>query len=123
MNKYFSACPLPGISGTKWHSKKNNHISVRAWRPCCPLSFWIVFFPVWLVVVILYEAQAVLLSRRLGVSRTALSPMLAEADRPIDAVLGEPFEIVASEPRTSLARREKKSRRRGAKARAALTMA
>ena len=36
---------------------------------------WIVFFPVWLVVVILYEAQAILLSRRLGVSRTALSPM------------------------------------------------
>ena len=36
---------------------------------------WIVFFPVWLVVVILYEAQAILWSRRLGVSRTALSPM------------------------------------------------
>ena len=36
---------------------------------------WIVYSPVWLVVVILYEAQAMLLSRRLGVSRTALSPM------------------------------------------------
>ncbi len=32
----------------------------------------IVFFPVWLVVVILYEAQAILWSRRLGVSRTVL---------------------------------------------------
>ena len=36
---------------------------------------WIVFFPVWLVVVSLYEAQAILWSRRLGVSRTGLSPM------------------------------------------------
>src|SRR5678816_4408355 len=36
---------------------------------------WVVFFPVWLMVVILYEAQAILWSRRLGVSRTALSPM------------------------------------------------
>ena len=31
---------------------------------------WIVFFPVWLIAVILYEAQAILLSRKLGVSRT-----------------------------------------------------
>jgi methyltransferase (TIGR00027 family) len=36
---------------------------------------WIVFFPVWLVVVIFYEAHAVLLSRKLGISATALSPM------------------------------------------------
>ena len=36
---------------------------------------WIVFFPVWLVVVILYEAHAILSSRKLGVSATALSPM------------------------------------------------
>jgi methyltransferase (TIGR00027 family) len=36
---------------------------------------WVVFFPVWLVVVILYEAHAILSSRKLGVSATALSPM------------------------------------------------
>jgi len=36
---------------------------------------WIVFFPVWLVVIIFYEAHAVLSSRRLGISATALSPM------------------------------------------------
>ncbi len=36
---------------------------------------WIVFFPAWLVVVILYEVHAILLSRRLGVSGTALAPM------------------------------------------------
>src|SRR5688572_32117252 len=36
---------------------------------------WIAFFPVWLVVMILYEAHAILSSRRLGVSATALSPM------------------------------------------------
>jgi len=36
---------------------------------------WIVFFPVWLVVVILYEGHAVFSSRKLGVSRTALWPM------------------------------------------------
>ena len=36
---------------------------------------WIAFVPVWLVVVILYEAHAVLRSRKLGVSRTALWPM------------------------------------------------
>jgi len=36
---------------------------------------WIVFLPVWLVAIILYEAHAILLSRKLGVSATALSPM------------------------------------------------
>lgn len=36
---------------------------------------WIAFFPVWLVVVILYEAHVILSSRKLGVSATALSPM------------------------------------------------
>ena len=36
---------------------------------------WIVFFPVWLVAVIVYEAHAVLSSRKLGISGTALSPM------------------------------------------------
>jgi hypothetical protein len=36
---------------------------------------WIAFFPVWLVVVILYEAHLILSSRKLGVSATALSPM------------------------------------------------
>ena len=41
--------------------------------------------------------------------------MLAEADRPVDAVLGKPFEIVASEPRTGLARREKKAADEGQK--------
>jgi len=36
---------------------------------------WIVCFPFWLIVVIFYEAHAVLLSRKLGISATALSPM------------------------------------------------
>jgi methyltransferase (TIGR00027 family) len=36
---------------------------------------WIVLFPVWLVAAIVYEAHAFLLSRKLGVSATALSPM------------------------------------------------
>jgi methyltransferase (TIGR00027 family) len=36
---------------------------------------WIAFFPVWLVVQILYGAHVILSSRRLGVSATALSPM------------------------------------------------
>jgi methyltransferase (TIGR00027 family) len=36
---------------------------------------WIVLFPLWLVVAILYEAHAILSSRKLGVSRTALGPM------------------------------------------------
>jgi len=36
---------------------------------------WIVFLPVWLVAIILYEAHAILSSRKLGVSATALSPM------------------------------------------------
>lgn len=36
---------------------------------------WIVFLPVWLVVIILYQAHVILASRRLGVSGTALSPM------------------------------------------------
>ncbi len=36
---------------------------------------WIVCFPVWLVVVILYEAHVILSSRKLGVSMTALGPM------------------------------------------------
>src|SRR5215204_4962146 len=36
---------------------------------------WIVFFPIWLVVITLYEAHVVLTSRKLGVSATALSPM------------------------------------------------
>ena len=36
---------------------------------------WIVFLPVSLVVVILYEAHVILSSRKLGVSATALSPM------------------------------------------------
>ena len=44
-------------------------------RALFSVLIWIVFFPVWLVVLILYEAQAMLLSRRLGVSRTALAPM------------------------------------------------
>jgi len=35
----------------------------------------ILFFPVWLVVAILYEAHVILSSRRLGVSATALGPM------------------------------------------------
>ena len=35
----------------------------------------IVFLPVWLVVVILYEAHVILSSRKLGVSATALAPM------------------------------------------------
>ena len=35
----------------------------------------IVVLPVWLVVVILYEAHVILLSRKLGVSATALAPM------------------------------------------------
>jgi methyltransferase (TIGR00027 family) len=35
----------------------------------------IVFFPVWLVVVVLYEAHVILSSRKLGVSATALSPL------------------------------------------------
>ena len=46
---------------------------------------------------------------------TVCLEMLAEADRPVDAVLGEPFEVVASEPRTSLARREKKAADEGQK--------
>jgi methyltransferase (TIGR00027 family) len=36
---------------------------------------WIVFLPVWLVVIILYEAHAIFTSRKLQVSRTALWPM------------------------------------------------
>jgi len=36
---------------------------------------WIVFLPVWLVVIILYEAHVILSSRKLGISATALSPM------------------------------------------------
>jgi methyltransferase (TIGR00027 family) len=36
---------------------------------------WIVFFPAWLVIVIAYEAHAVLSSRKLGISGTALSPL------------------------------------------------
>jgi methyltransferase (TIGR00027 family) len=36
---------------------------------------WIVFLPVWLVVMILYEAHVILSSRKLGVSATALGPM------------------------------------------------
>ncbi len=36
---------------------------------------WIVFLPVWLVVIVLYEAHVILSSRKLGVSATALSPM------------------------------------------------
>jgi len=36
---------------------------------------WIVFLPVSLVVMVLYQAHAVLSSRKLGVSATALSPM------------------------------------------------
>jgi methyltransferase (TIGR00027 family) len=36
---------------------------------------WIVFLPVWLVVIVLYEAHVILSSRRLGVSATALCPM------------------------------------------------
>jgi methyltransferase (TIGR00027 family) len=36
---------------------------------------WIASSPVWLAVVILYEAHAILLSRKMGVSATALSPM------------------------------------------------
>jgi methyltransferase (TIGR00027 family) len=36
---------------------------------------WIVFLPVWLVVIVLYQAHAVLSSRKRGVSATALSPM------------------------------------------------
>jgi methyltransferase (TIGR00027 family) len=36
---------------------------------------WIVFFPAWLVVTVLYQAHAILSSRRLGVSATALLPM------------------------------------------------
>src|SRR5215468_1442 len=35
----------------------------------------IVFLPVWLVVIIPYTAHMILLSRKLGVSATALSPM------------------------------------------------
>src|SRR5450755_993570 len=36
---------------------------------------WLVFLPVWLVVIILYDAHAIFSSRKLGVSRTALWPM------------------------------------------------
>ena len=36
---------------------------------------WIVCLPVWLVAIILYEAHAILSSRKLGVSATALNPM------------------------------------------------
>src|SRR5688572_6606605 len=36
---------------------------------------WIAFSPVWLVAMIVYEAHAILSSRKLGVSATALSPM------------------------------------------------
>jgi methyltransferase (TIGR00027 family) len=36
---------------------------------------WIVFFPVWLVVYILYASHVIFSSRKLGVSATALSPM------------------------------------------------
>ena len=36
---------------------------------------WIVCFPVWLVVMVLYEAHVILSSRKLGVSATALGPM------------------------------------------------
>src|SRR4051812_29125687 len=36
---------------------------------------WIGCFPVWLVVTIFYQAHAILASRKLGVSGTALSPM------------------------------------------------
>ncbi|MCI0361874.1 MAG: SAM-dependent methyltransferase [Planctomycetaceae bacterium] len=36
---------------------------------------WIVFFPVWLVVQMLYMAHLIFASRKLGVSATALSPM------------------------------------------------
>jgi methyltransferase (TIGR00027 family) len=50
-------------------------------RKCSPMAaflfalIWIAFSPLWLVVVILYEAHAILSSRKLGVSATALSPM------------------------------------------------
>ena len=36
---------------------------------------WIVLLPVWLVVVILYQAHKIFLSRKLGISATALNPM------------------------------------------------
>src|SRR5690242_20140940 len=36
---------------------------------------WAVFLPAWLVAVVLYEAHAILSSRNLRVSRTALWPM------------------------------------------------
>ena len=36
---------------------------------------WIAFLPVWLVVQVLYPAHMILLSRKMGVSATALSPM------------------------------------------------
>src|SRR5947199_874688 len=36
---------------------------------------WIVFLLVWLVVIVLCESHAILSSRKLGVSATALSPM------------------------------------------------
>ena len=36
---------------------------------------WIAFFPVWLVVYVLYAAHLIFSSRKLGVSATALSPM------------------------------------------------
>lgn len=36
---------------------------------------WILVLPVWLGVVVLYEAHVIFLSRKLGVSATALGPM------------------------------------------------
>jgi len=36
---------------------------------------WMAFLPVWLVILILYEAHAIFSSRKLGISATALSPM------------------------------------------------
>jgi hypothetical protein len=51
----------------KEQSFKDSHMAALS-----SALIWILFFPVWLVVVILYEAQGILWSRRLGVSRTAL---------------------------------------------------
>jgi methyltransferase (TIGR00027 family) len=73
--------PLPDISGTKLaidffmaFEKKQSHKSSFM---AASLSAFIriVFLPVSLVVVIVYEAHVILLSRKLGVSATALAPM------------------------------------------------
>jgi methyltransferase (TIGR00027 family) len=42
---------------------------------CLSALIWIAFLPVWLAVYIIYETHAILSSRRLRVSRTALGPM------------------------------------------------